>query len=244
LPDPKVATREESLAAREAVLAREKEVTRLKDELARERRELPWVAVEKEYTLQTADGPRTLAELFDGRSQLAVYHFMFGPSYTAGCPTNSSIGDAINGLIPHLRARDVTMICHSRAPIEKLLAYRERMGWDFNWASSHESDFGVDLGFSSTPEQAREWVPPMLDQLPPIAARNASATGTDLVTYLAEGFGFSSFALEDGTVYETYATTGRGVEFVMSYYEILDRTPKGRDEGDGFQLWLQRHDEY
>src|SRR5207244_8044131 len=134
---------------REALLAREKEHTRLGDELARRRRELPWLRVEKEYTFQTVDGPKTLAELFDGRSQLVVYHFMFGPDYAAGCPTCSSTADSFNGVLAHLNAWDVTMICVSRAPLEKLLAYRERMGWSFNWASSHDSDFNFDYGVSA-----------------------------------------------------------------------------------------------
>jgi predicted dithiol-disulfide oxidoreductase (DUF899 family) len=244
MTDRNVVSREVWAAAREELLAREKEHTRLGDELARQRRELPWVRVEKEYPLETGDGTRTLAELFDGRSQLLVYHFMFGPRYQAGCPVNSSIADAFDGLVPHLEARDVTMICVSGAPLEKLLAYRERMGWGFDWASSYESDFSVELGFSGSEEQTREWVDPMLDQLPPVAARNAREVGTDLVSYLAEGFGFSAFALEDGVVYQTYSTTGRGVEFLMSYYAILDRAPNGRDEGEGFQLWIRRHDEY
>jgi predicted dithiol-disulfide oxidoreductase (DUF899 family) len=244
MTDRNVVSREEWAAAREELLAREKEHTRLGDELARRRRELPWVQVDKEYRLETGDGTRTLAELFDGRSQLLVYHFMFGPSYLAGCPVNSSIADAFDGLVPHLEARDVTMICVSGAPVEKLLAYRERMGWGFNWASSYESDFSVELGFSGSQEQTREWAEPMLDRLPPVAARNAREVGTDLVSYLAEGFGFSAFALEDGVVYQTYSTTGRGVEFLMCYYAILDRAPNGRDEGEGFQLWIRRHDEY
>jgi predicted dithiol-disulfide oxidoreductase (DUF899 family) len=239
-----IGTREEWQAARAQLLEREKELTRMSDELTRQRRRLPWVPVDKEYTLQTADGPKALAELFDGRSQLVVYHFMFGPTFTAGCPVNSSIADSINGLLPHLEAHDVTMLCVSGAPLDQLLAYRERMGWDFDWASSYESDFDVELGFSSSEEETRAWVTPMVNQLPPVAARNARETGTDLVTYLREGFGFSAFVLHDGTVYQTYSTTGRGVEFLMSYYEILDRTPKGRDEDDGFQLWIRRHDEY
>jgi predicted dithiol-disulfide oxidoreductase (DUF899 family) len=142
----KIVPREKWLAARAALLEREKEHTRIGDDLAQQRRELPWVPVEKQYTLQTADGPKTLAELFDGRSQLLIYHFMFGPSYEAGCPVNSSIADSFDSLIPHLKARDVTLIAVSGAPIEKLLAYRERMGWSFNWASSYESDFNADLG--------------------------------------------------------------------------------------------------
>jgi predicted dithiol-disulfide oxidoreductase (DUF899 family) len=240
----KIGTRAEWDAARAKLLTREKELTRMGDELAQKRRELPWVPVEKEYTLQTADGPKTLAELFDGRSQLAIYHFMYGPSYAAGCPTNSSIADSLDGLLPHLAARDVTMICVSGAPIEKLLAYRKRMGWHFNWASSYESEFNLDLGISGTEEQTRDWVEPMLDELPPIAAQNASACGTDIVRYLAEGFGFTTFAREGETVYHCYTATARGVEFVMGYYPILDHAPKGRDEGDAFQTWLRRHDDY
>ena len=145
----RIGTREEWLAASAELLEREKELTRMGDELARRRRELPWVPVEKEYTLQTEDGARTLAELFDGRSQLVIYHFMFGPGYEAGCPTCSSTADSFNGVLAHLQARDVTMICVSRAPLDKLLAYRERMGWSFTWASSHDSDFNVDFGVSA-----------------------------------------------------------------------------------------------
>jgi predicted dithiol-disulfide oxidoreductase (DUF899 family) len=246
MADHKVGTRDEWLAGRADLLEREKELTRMGDELARQRRELPWVPVEKEYTFQTADGPKTLAELFEGRSQLVVYHFMFGPTYAAGCPTNSSIADSLNGLLPHLEARDVTMICISGAPLEKLLAYRERMGWSFNWASSYENDFNVDLGVSSTEEATREWAVPMLEDglLPPIASQNATASGTDIVSYLAEGFGVTTFARESDTVYHCYSSYARGVEFLMGYYPILDRTPKGRDEGNEFQTWLRRHDEY
>ena len=243
-PTHRIATRDEWLAARAALLEREKEHTRVGDELARERRALPWLPVEKEYTLQTPDGPTALAELFGGRSQLLVYHFMFGPSYEAGCPVNSSIADSFDSVIPHLRARDVTLIAVSGAPIEKLRAYRERMGWGFTWASSYESDFNADLGFSSSPEQTREAIEPILDDLPPVAFRNAEVSGTDIYGYLTELFGFTAFALEDGTVYQTYSTTGRGVEFLMPYYGFLDRAPKGRDEGEDWQLWLRRHDEY
>jgi predicted dithiol-disulfide oxidoreductase (DUF899 family) len=240
----KIASHDEWLAARSALLEREKEHTRMGDELAKQRRELPWVRVEKQYTVETADGPKTLAELFDGRSQLLIYHFMFGPSYEAGCPVNSSIADSFDGLIPHLKARDVTLIALSGAPIAKLLAYRERMGWSFNWASSYESDLSTDLGFSSSPEQTREAIEPILEQLPPVAFRNAEDAGTDIYGYLTELFGFTAFALEDGTVYQTYSTTGRGVEFLMPYYGFLDRAPKGRDEDEAWQLWIRRHDEY
>jgi predicted dithiol-disulfide oxidoreductase (DUF899 family) len=241
----KIATREEWAAAREALLAQEKEHTRLGDELARQRRELPWVRVEKKYTLETAAGRKTLTDLFDGRSQLVIYHFMFGPSYEAGCPTCSSIADSINAVLSHLQARDTNMICVSSAPIEKLAAFRKRMGWSFNWASTSESDFNLDLGFASSIDQTREWLTPeAAAEMPPIAARNANETGTDVAGYLTETFGFSTFVLDKGAVYQTYQTTGRGIEFLMGYYGILDRTPKGRDEGEGFQLWIRRHDEY
>jgi len=240
----KTGTWEQWAAAREQLLAREKEHTRLGDELARQRRELPWVRVDKEYRFDTDVGTRTLAELFHGRSQLLIYHFMFGPSYAAGCPTCSSIADSINGVLPHLNARDVTMLVVSQAPLETLQAFRQRMDWRFPWVSSAGSEFNTDLGFSSSREQTRAWAEPMRDQLPPIAARNAGQTGTDIVGYLTESFGFSVFALDDGDVYQTYSAGGRGVEFLMGYYPILDRAPKGRNEGDGFQLWIRRHDEY
>jgi predicted dithiol-disulfide oxidoreductase (DUF899 family) len=244
MTDHKVVSREEWEAARQELLAREKEHTRLGDELARQRRELPWVRVEKEYLFDTVDGPRTLAELFDGRSQLLVYHFMFGPSYEAGCPTCSSMADGVDGLVPHLNARDVTMLFVSQAPLEKLQAYRKRLGWSFPWVSTAHTDFNSDLGYSSTEEQVRAWVEPVVDQLPPIAARNAGESGTDLVGYLTELFGFSAFVLDGGTVYRTYSTTGRGVEFLMGYYGILDRAPRGRDEGEAWQTWIRRRDEY
>jgi predicted dithiol-disulfide oxidoreductase (DUF899 family) len=244
MPSHKIGTREEWAAAREELLAREKEHTRLGDDLARQRHELPWVQVEKDYRFDTGDGPRTLAELFDGRSQLLVYHFMFGPSYEAGCPTCSSMADGVNGLLPHLNARDVTMLFASQAPFERLQAYQRRMGWSFPWVSTANSDFNADLGFSSSHDQTREWVVPMLEQLPPVAARNARESGTDVVDYLAESPGFSAFALDGGAVYQTYSAGARGVEFLMGYYPILDRAPKGRDEGDGFQLWVRRSDEY
>ncbi len=239
----KTGTRDEWAAARAELLEREKELTRMGDELARQRRELPWVPVEKEYTFQTADGPKTLAELFDGRSQLVVYHFMFGPDYETPCRTCSSIADSFNGVIPHLKARDVTMIVVSRAPLDKLLAYKQRMGWSFLWASSAD-DFNFDLGFSSSEEATREWVEPVLGKLPPIAAQNASASGTDVVHYLSETQGFSTFARDGGATYHFYSTGARGVEFLMGYYPILDRVPKGRDEGDSFQTWIRPHDDY
>jgi len=242
--DRRIGTRDEWLAAREQLLVREKEHTRLGDELAQQRRELPWVPVDKDYRFDTDDGEKTLAELFDGRSQLLVYHFMFGPSYEAGCPTCSSMADAVDGVLPHLHARDVTFVFLSQAPLEKLQAYKRRMGWSFPWVSTAHTEFNFDLGFSSSQEQTREWLEPMVEQLPPIAAHNARSSGTDLVGYLTELFGFSTFVLDDGAVYHTYSTTGRGVEFLMGYYPILDRAPKGRDEGEEWQLWIRRHDEY
>jgi predicted dithiol-disulfide oxidoreductase (DUF899 family) len=243
MTDHKVIGREEWQAAREELLQREKEHTRMGDELALQRRELPWVRVEKEYRFDTEAGPRTLAELFDGRSQLLVYHFMFGPSYQAGDPVNSSIADGLDALVPHLHARDVTPVLVSQAPLEKLQAYKQRMGWGLAWVSSNPSDFNGDLG-ASTPEQRGQAILPPQAELPPIVAQNAAATGTDVPDYLSQAPLVSVFALQDGAVYQTYATTWRGVEFLMGYYPILDRMPKGRDEGDRWQLWLRRHDEY
>jgi predicted dithiol-disulfide oxidoreductase (DUF899 family) len=240
-----VVSRDEWQTARAALLDREKAHTRLGDELARLRQALPWVRVEKEYTLETAAGPRTLAQLFDGRSQLLIYHFMFGPGYADGCPVNSSITDTFDSLIPHLKARDVSLIAVSGAPIEKLTAYRERMGWGFTWASSYRSEFNADMGFSSSLEQTRKAFEPMLGEVPAVAFRNAEKAGTDIYGYLTELFGFTAFALEDGTVFQTYQTTGRGVEFLMPYYGFLDHAPRGRDEASGdWQLWIRRHDEY
>jgi predicted dithiol-disulfide oxidoreductase (DUF899 family) len=240
-----IGTREEWLAAREQLLVREKEQTRLGDEIAQQRRDLPWVPVEKEYRFDTDDGEQTLAELFAGRSQLLVYHFMFGPSYEAGDPVNSSIADVVDGVLPHLHARDVTFAFVSQAPLEKLQAYKRRMGWRFPWVSSARTDFNFDLGFSHTAEQGREAVALMTESgLPPIVEQNARSTGTDVVGYLTESPGFSTFVHDDGTVYHTYSTTWRGLEFVMGYYLILDHAPKGRAEGEAWQLWLRRHDEY
>jgi predicted dithiol-disulfide oxidoreductase (DUF899 family) len=239
----KIVGPEQWQAAREALLVREKAHTRMGDELARERRELPWVRVDKEYRFDTEDGPRTLAKLFDGRSQLLFYHFMFGPTYRAGDPVNSSIADTLDALVPHLQARDVTPVLVSQAPLEKLQAYKRRMGWRLAWVSAATTDFNVDFG-ASTPEQLGQAIVPPQAELPPIVAQNAAATGTDIPGYLSQAPVMSAFALQDGTVYQTYVTTWRGVEFLMGYYPVLDRMPKGRDEGDGWQLWLRRHDEY
>jgi predicted dithiol-disulfide oxidoreductase (DUF899 family) len=176
--------------------------------------------------------------IFDGRSQLLVYHFMFGPTYEAGDPVNSSIADGLDALLPHLHARDVTLLPVSRAPLAKLQAYKRRMGWSLPWVSAASTDLNFDLGASSIQEQ----VPP--GGRPPIARQNAAATGTDLLGYLSEAPVMSAFMLQDGAVYQTYATTWRGVEFLMGHYPILDRAPKGRDEGDAWQTWIRRHDEY
>ena len=258
----RVGTREEWAAASAELLEREKELTRVGDELARQRRELPWVPVDKQYTLQTEHGPTTLGELFHGRSQLVVYHFMFGPDWAAGCPTCSSTADSFNGVLAHLAANDVTMICVSGAPIEKLLAYRERMGWNFDWASSYKSDFNFDHGVSAGAPASHQPFGPVREanemellrvlneqpavraSLPQIATRNASASGTDLEGYFSQGHGFSAFAREDETVYHCYSSYARGTEFLMGYYAIMDRAPNGRDEGEEPMRWLHRRDEY
>jgi predicted dithiol-disulfide oxidoreductase (DUF899 family) len=244
MTDHRIGSREEWQAAREELLRREKEHTRMADELAQQRRELPWVPVESEYRFETDEGTRTLAELFEGRSQLLVYHFMFGPTYEAGCPVCSSSADAVNGVLPHLHARDVTMLYVSRAPLEKLQAYKRRMGWSFPWVSSADSDFNFDFGYSYTDEQVREHMGSMLADPPPILRQMATVTGTDVAGYVSEGPGMSAFALSDGTVYHAYSTAARGLEFLMGYYPILDRAPKGRDEGDSAPFWIRRHDEY
>jgi predicted dithiol-disulfide oxidoreductase (DUF899 family) len=245
MTDHDVVGREEWQGALDGLIHREKEHTRMGDELARQRRELPWVAIEKEYRFDAEDGPRTLAELFDGRSQLLIYHFMFGPSYEAGCVTCSSMADGLDGLLPHLHARDLTLLFVSRAPLAKLQAYKQRMGWSIPWVSSANTDFSLDVGASIREEQVREQMAQVDErELPPIAKQNATASGADLVDYVAEIPSMSVFTVQDGAVYQTYATTFRGVEFLMPYYPILDRAPKGRDEGEAFQTWIRRHDEY
>ena len=237
----RIATREEWLAARNELLEREKELTRRNEELARQRRELPWVPVDKEYSFETDEGAKTLPDLFKGRSQLLIYHFMFGPKYDAGCTVCSSIADNIDSNVAHLAARDVTMICVSRAPLDRIRDYKRRMGWDFDWVSSARSDFNFDLGASRTEEDVR---PIVEGGLPPLVDQMASASGTDAAGFIEESPGLSAFALEDGVVYQTYATTARGLEPVMGYYALLDRAPLGRDERDGGPHWLRRHDEY
>ena len=247
----RTATREAWLVEREALLEHEKAHTRQGDELARQRRELPWVRIDKDYRFDTDDGERSLVELFDGRSQLLVYHFMFGPSYAAGCRVNSSIADSIDEVVPHLQARDATMILVSQAPIEKIQPYKRRMGWTVPWVSASPGDFNFDLGFSQSEAAARaaverETIPgrELPDGYPAVVAHNARACGTDIAGYLTEAPGFSSFVRHGDDVYLTYSTTWRGLEFVMTYYPILDRAPFGRAEGDDWQVWLRRHDEY
>jgi predicted dithiol-disulfide oxidoreductase (DUF899 family) len=242
MTDHKIVNHDEWTAARNELLALEKEHTRRADELARLRQDLPWVRVDKDYTFQTAAGPRRLAELFEGRSQLVIYNFMFGPDYAAGCPVCSSIADSFNGVLEHLKARDVTMICVSRAPLDMLLAYRKRMGWNFNWASSYESDFNFDFGRSTSRETVATW---FADEPPAIPAQLAADCGTDAIGYMSEGPGLSVFTLSDGDVYMTYSATARGLEPVMVYYGILDRVPRGRDEGEPADpTWMRRHDEF
>ena len=234
-------TREEWQAARERLLEHEKELTHRNDELARERQELPWVPIEKEYRFETDEGTKTLSELFDGRSQLLVYHFMFGPSYEAGCPVCSSITDSLAPQVPHLEARDTTLLLASRAQLAKLIAYRERMGWGIEWVSSGGSDFNRDLGFLHTEEELK----PFLEgEIPATVLQNAEMCGTSVAGYVAEGPGLSVYALADGVVYRTYVTTARGLEPAMVYYALLDRSPKGRDESETRPLWVRRHDEY
>jgi predicted dithiol-disulfide oxidoreductase (DUF899 family) len=247
-------TREEWLAARLGLLKEEKELTRRSDELARRRQELPWVRIDKEYRFETDEGSASLADLFRGRSQLLVYHFMFGPDYTAGCPSCSAIADGFDGFVVHLANHDVMLWAVSRAPLAKLQAYKRRMGWTFPWASSLGSDFNADFNVSITAEQQREGAveynyrpsPPRNANaasrpIPDGAAKGAAMTGTDVATYARERPGMSAFALDDGVVYHTYSTYARGLDGLWGAYQWLDRGPKGRNE-PGY--WWRRHDEY
>jgi predicted dithiol-disulfide oxidoreductase (DUF899 family) len=241
MTEHRIGTQEEWQAQRDELLKEEKEHTRRGDELARKRRGLPWVQVEKDYRFETDEGTKTLADLFDGRSQLLVYHFMFGPGWEAGCPVCSSITDTLDRQVAHLQARDATLLLASRGPLEKLLAYRQRMGWDIGWVSSGGSDFNRDLGFLYTEEELK----PFLEgQIPLTVEQNAAMCGTDVVGYVSEGPGLSVYALSDGVVYRTYVTTARGLEPAMAYYGLLDWAPKGRDESATSPLWVRRHDEY
>jgi predicted dithiol-disulfide oxidoreductase (DUF899 family) len=241
MTEHRTGTREEWQEARDALLAREKELTRLNDELARERLELPWVPIEEDYSFETDEGTKTLAELFDGRSQLLVYHFMFGPEYEAGCSVCSSSADGFDAVVPHLNAKDVTFRCISRAPLEKLNAYKQRMGWRFPWVSSGGSDFNFDFQVSAPKEQAAT----MLEAgTPPVIAQMAADCGTDPAGYLTEAQALSAFALSDGVVHHTYSAYARGAEIVMGFYPLLDRAPLGRNEDGSEEVWIRRHDEY
>jgi predicted dithiol-disulfide oxidoreductase (DUF899 family) len=241
MTERRIGTQAEWDAERAELLEAEKELTRRGDELAERRRRLLWVPVEKDYRFETEHGRKRLADLFDGRSQLVIYHFMFGPTYEAGCPVCSSIADTLAPQVPHLKARDTTLLLASRGPLTKLLAFRERMGWDIGWVSSESSDFNRDLGFLHTPEELK----PFLEgEIPATVVQNAEMCGTTAEGYVTEGPGLSVHARSNGTVYRTYVSTGRGLEPAMAYYGLLDRTPKGRDESGPEPHWIRRHDEY
>ncbi len=243
----KTGTRTEWLAARLELLEAEKEHTRRGDELARRRQELPWVRIDKEYRFETDQGSASLADLFRGRSQLLVYHFMFGPDFKAGCPSCSAIADGFDGFAVHLAHHDVMLWAVSRAPFAKLQAYEKRMGWTFPWASSFGSDFNVDFGVGHTEEQLRtgvveynfrpaKWPPGTVDP-----GGIAAGAGTDWPTFTRERPGLSAFAHEDGAVYHTYSSYSRGLDGLWGMYQWLDRAPRGRNESG---LWWRRHDEY
>jgi predicted dithiol-disulfide oxidoreductase (DUF899 family) len=251
MTDHKTGTRDEWLAARLDLLGAEKELTRQSDELARRRQQLPWVRVDKEYRFDTDEGAASLADLFQGRSQLLVYHFMFGPDYTAGCPSCSAIADGFNGSAVHLANHDVMLCAVSRAPLAKIQAYKRRMGWGFPFASSYGSDFNSDFGVAHTKE---EWeagavrynfgtqdLRPAADDNGSIDAFAQSIVGTDWETYRREGPGMSAFVLEDGVVYHTYSAYSRGLDGLWGMYQWLDRAPGGRNETG---MWWRRHDEY
>ena len=258
MPEHEIVSRKEWLAARLGLLKEEKELTRRGDDLARRRQELPWVRIDKKYQFKTDKGSASLADLFRGRSQLLVYYFMFGPDYTAGCPSCSSIADGFNGFVVHLASHDVTLSAVSRAPLAQLQAYKRRMGWTFPWASSFGGDFNFDFNVSLTEEQQREgtveynyrreeaWtVRGIGDSLTkggeePVA-EIAAMTGTSMAAYTRERPGMSAFALEDGIVYHTYSTYSRGLDGLWGMYQWLDRAPKGRNETG---IWWRRHDEY
>src|SRR5262245_43680127 len=248
----KTGTRKEWLAARLELIEAEKELTRRSDELARRRQELPWVRIDKEYRFETDEGSASLSDLFRGRSQLLVYHFMFGPDYTAGCPACSAIADGFDGFAAHLANHDVMLWAVSRAPLAKLQAYEQRVGWTFPWASSSGGDFNLDFQVSITEAQQREgaveynYEPSTLDVKQEAArdggpAKHAAMCGTDVATYTRERPGMSAFALEDGAVYHTYSSYARGLDGLWGMYQWLDRAPRGRNETGP---WLRRHDEY
>ena len=257
---PKIVSRQEWLTARQDLLKAEKELTRRSDELARRRQELPRVRVDKAYRFETDEGPASLPDLFRGRSQLIIYHFMFGPDYSAGCPSCSSIADGFNGFATHLANHDVTLSAVSRAPLAKLQAYKRRMGWTFPWASSFGSDFNADFSVSFSEEQQREggivynyrhetgaplvgrdtstWQEPDGEG---VVSQVAAMAGTDVATFTRERPGMSTFVLEDGVVYHAYSAYSRGLDGLWGMYQWLDRAPKGRNE-TGY--WLRRKDEY
>ena len=253
----KTGTREEWLAARIDLLKAEKDLTHRSDALAEQRRNLPWVPVEKAYRFDTEKGPATLADLFQGRSQLIVYHFMFGPEYKAGCPSCSSNADSFNGVYKHLSNHDVMFWAVSRGPLAKLKEYKRRMGWTFPWASSAGTDFNADYSVSFTEEQqrkgetsynfsagatiAKQDAAEPDPNLAEFLAQIAGSTGTDWPTYSREAPGMSSFALQDGKVYHTYSAYARGLDVLWNMYQWLDRAPKGRNDTS---FWIRRHDEY
>lgn len=255
----KIGTRKEWLKARVALLKEEKELTRRSDELARQRQELPWVRIDKEYRFETDEGSASLKDLFRGRSQLLVYHFMFGPDWKAGCPSCSMIADAFNGSYIHLANHDVMLWAVSKAPLEKLQAYKRRMDWTFPWASSFASDFNFDFNVLFTEEQQREggvdynfqreaptsdvfrWRDGQEGGGDSAEAKLAAMSGTDMASYHRDRPGMSAFALEDGVVYQAYSTYARGVDPFFDVYHWLDRAPKGRNETS---VWWRRHDEY
>jgi len=254
----KIGTRQEWLKDRIDLLKAEKELTRRSDELAKRRQALPWVRIDKEYRFETDAGSVSLKDLFQGRSQLMMYHHMFGPDYTAGCATCSTIADNFNGFAIHLAHHDVMLCSVSRAPFAKIKAYKQRMGWSFPWASSFGGDFNADFNVSFTEQQQREggieynyerepaWQSSGSEGFPtrmsgdPVAD-NAAMTGTDTATYTRERPGMSAFALEDGVVYHTYSAYARGLDVLWGMYQWLDRAPKGRNETG---MWWHRHDEY
>jgi predicted dithiol-disulfide oxidoreductase (DUF899 family) len=250
--DHRTGTRQEWLAARLELLAAEKELTRRSDEVARQRQDLPWVRVDKEYRFATDDGDASLTDLFAGRSQLLVYHFLFGPEYEAGCPSCSAIADGFDGSVVHLANHDVTLCAVSQAPLAKLQDYKKRMGWSFPWASSNGCDFNRDYHVTHTKEEwqsgAVDYNFRSMDVRPsesgaelPFLNQIASSVGVDWPTYRQQGPGMSAFVLDDGVVYHTYSTYERGVDALWGMYQWLDRAPLGRNE-QGF--WWRRHDEY
>jgi predicted dithiol-disulfide oxidoreductase (DUF899 family) len=251
MTDHRTGTQEEWLAARLELLEAEKEHTRRGDELARQRQELPWVRIDKDYSFETEEGTASLPDLFRGRSQLLMYHFMFGPEYTGGCPVCSTIADGFSGSVVHLENHDVTMMAVSQAPLEALQAYKRRMGWTFPWASSLGGDFNFDFHVSLTEEQQRtndgEYnfrpinMTPVLESPSEGLTEVAAMTGTDAATYTRQGPGMSAFVLDDGVVYHTYSAYARGLDAMWGMYTWLDRAPKGRNETS---IWMRRHDEY